>query len=318
LLQNSRKGGLIKKLTYDFFIIEDNYLTKGNSMIYKSASNWLDSTSKKLLFFGMSGLGKTYVSNILRQTGEWFHYSVDYRIGTHYMGEHIVDNVKSCAMKDPFLAELLRSDSIYIASNITFDNLAPLSTYLGKPGDSKHGGLPFSEYQRRQKLHRDAEKNSLLDTTTFIEKGSKIYGYQNFVCDSGGSICEVVDPFDPQDHILRELSKHLLLVWIKGTNGHTQDLIDRFDKDPKPMCYQPKFLLESWDLYKKTVSLEKKINPDSFVRWIYSRALEYRQPRYAKMAENWGITINAEDLSNIKTVDQINALISKALQKKWE
>jgi acyl carrier protein len=34
------------------------------------------------------------------------------------------------------------------------------------------------------------------------------------------------------------------------------------------------------------------------------------------MAENWGITINAEDLSNIKTVDQINAVISKSLTKK--
>jgi len=34
------------------------------------------------------------------------------------------------------------------------------------------------------------------------------------------------------------------------------------------------------------------------------------------MAENWGITINAEDLSNIKTVDQISALISKSLTKK--
>ena len=287
-------------------------------MIYESASSWLDSKSKKILFFGMSGLGKTYVSNILRQTGEWFHYSVDYRIGTHYMGEHIVDNVKSRIMEDPFLADLLRSDSIYIASNITFENLSPLSTYLGKPGDTKYGGLPFLGYQRRQELHIKAEKSSLLDTVTFIDKGLKIYGYQNFVCDSGGSICEVVDPFDPQDHILGELSKHLLLVWIKGTNEHTQDLINRFDKDPKPMCYQPKFLLDSWELYKKTVSLkEQKINPNSFVRWLYSRALDYRQPRYAKMAENWGVTINAKDLTNIKTVDQINDLVTKGLTQKW-
>jgi hypothetical protein len=87
---------------------------------------------------------------MLRESGGWFHYSIDYRIGTRYMGEHIVDNFKREAMRNPFLRELLLSDSIYIASNITFDNLAPLSTYLGKPGDPAKGGLSFSEYLRRQ------------------------------------------------------------------------------------------------------------------------------------------------------------------------
>ena len=38
-----------------------------------------------------------------------------------------------------------RTDSIYIGSNITFQNLAPLSTYLGKPGDPEKGGLAFEE-----------------------------------------------------------------------------------------------------------------------------------------------------------------------------
>ena len=37
----------------------------------------------------MSGLGKTHMSNLLRGTGSWFHYSIDYRIGTRYMGEFI-------------------------------------------------------------------------------------------------------------------------------------------------------------------------------------------------------------------------------------
>ena len=64
------------------------------------------------------------------------------------MGEHIADSFKAEAMGVPYLAELLRSDSIYIASNITFDNLAPLSMYLGKPGDPAKGGLPFDEYMR--------------------------------------------------------------------------------------------------------------------------------------------------------------------------
>ncbi len=114
-------------------------------------------------------MGKTRLAALLRRD-QWFHYSVDYRIGTRYMGEFIVDNFKREAMKVPFLRNLLVSDSIYISSNITFDNLDPLSTYLGSPGDPEHGGLPFAEYQRRQEQHRLAEIAALRDVPYFIER----------------------------------------------------------------------------------------------------------------------------------------------------
>ncbi|MEC8582362.1 MAG: ATPase, partial [Pseudomonadota bacterium] len=89
-------------------------------MLYSSAKEWRDAPQKRILFFAMSGLGKTHVSNLLRDSGKWFHYSIDYRIGTRYMGEYIIDNAKREAMKVPFLRDLLRSDSIYIGSNISF------------------------------------------------------------------------------------------------------------------------------------------------------------------------------------------------------
>ena len=133
-------------------------------MIYATPQDWTRATDRRVTFFGMSGLGKTHLAQILRGSGEWFHYSIDYRIGTAYMGEHINDNLKRHAMKQPFLAQLLRTDSIYLGSNITFDNLAPLSTFLGQPGDPARGGLPFAEYSRRQELHHRAEVNALLDT----------------------------------------------------------------------------------------------------------------------------------------------------------
>jgi len=74
---------------------------------------------------------------------------VDYRIGTRYVGEAILDNIKTQAMQVPFLRELLLSDSIYIANNITFDNLKPLSTFLGKLGNPDHEGLSLTEFKRR-------------------------------------------------------------------------------------------------------------------------------------------------------------------------
>ena len=123
-------------------------------MFYETPEDWRRARHKRVALFGMSGLGKTRIAAMLREEAEWFHYSVDFRIGTRYMGEHIVDNFKREAMRNPFLRQLLRSDSIYIASNITFHNLEPLSTYLGKPGDPAKGGIPFDEYLRRQRQHR--------------------------------------------------------------------------------------------------------------------------------------------------------------------
>ncbi|WP_172328688.1 ATPase [Mangrovicoccus sp. HB161399] len=286
-------------------------------MTLPTAQDWRASSEKRVLLFGMSGLGKTHVSNALRSSGDWFHYSVDYRIGTRYMGEHIVDNFKREAMRNPFLAELLKSDSIYIASNITFDNLAPLSTYLGKPGDPAKGGLPFEEYMRRQEQHRVAEVSALLDTVHFIQRAQDLYQYRNFVCDSGGSICEVVDPWNLGDPVLTALSGHTLMVWIEDTADHRESLIARFDRAPKPMYYEPGFLRGHWAEYLDANGLaEDEVDPDAFIRWMYSRALAHRRPRYKAMAENWGITVSAHDVARVHSEAAFVDLIADALDSR--
>ncbi|MBE3637652.1 ATPase [Mangrovicoccus algicola] len=284
-------------------------------MTLPTAQDWRATTEKRVLLFGMSGLGKTHLSNTLRAAGDWFHYSVDYRIGTRYMGEHIVDNFKREAMRNPFLAELLRSDSIYIASNITFDNLAPLSTYLGKPGDPARGGLPFEEYMLRQQQHRTAEISALLDTAHFVRRAKDLYGYGNFVCDSGGSICEVVDPQDPADPVLTALSQTALMVWIEDTAEHRDALVARFDRAPKPMYYEPGFLRTHWAEYLREHRLDETgVDPDAFIRWMYARALAHRRPRYKAMAENWGVTVQARDVAEVRDEAGFNDLIARALE----
>ncbi|MFN3578175.1 MAG: ATPase [Tabrizicola sp.] len=284
-------------------------------MIYRSGQDYLAAARKRVLLFGMSGLGKTRLSNLLRDHGDWFHYSVDYRIGTRYMGEYIADNFKREAMKVPLLRELLMTDSVHIASNITFDNLAPLSTYLGKPGDPARGGLPFAEYMKRQDQHRAAEIAATLDTARFMERAEDIYGYPNFVCDTSGSICEVVEPDNPDDPVMHQLAQTLLLVWIKGSEAHTEELVRRFDRAPKPMYYQPHFLHSAWEEYRATHSVtEENCDPDHFVRWTYARALAHRQPRYAAMAR-WGVTVTAEEVAAVRSADDFDALIARAIDR---
>ena len=285
-------------------------------MIHASGNDYLKAPRKRIMLFGMSGLGKTHLSTMLRDQGNWFHYSVDYRIGTRYMGEHIADNFKREAMKVPLLRELLMTDSVYIASNITFDNLAPLSTYLGKPGDPGKGGLAFAEYMKRQDQHRAAEIAATLDTAHFMERAEEIYGYPNFVCDTSGSICEVVEPDNPADPVLRQLADTLLLVWIKGSDAHTAELVQRFDRAPKPMYYQPAFLHVAWEEYRAKYSVvEETCDPDHFVRWTYARALAHRQPRYAAMAR-WGVTVTAEEVALVRDVAGFDALIAQAIDRR--
>ena len=284
-------------------------------MIYPTSDDYLKARAKRVMLFGMSGLGKTHLSNMLRDQGSWFHYSVDYRIGTRYMGEHIADNFKREAMKVPLLRELLMTDSVFIASNITFDNLAPLSTYLGKPGDPAKGGLRFAEYMKRQDQHRAAEVAATLDTARFMERATDIYGYPNFVCDTSGSICEVVEADDPADPVMRQLADTLLLVWIKGTDAHTAELVRRFDRAPKPMYYKPHFLHAAWEEYRATHSVtEETCDPDHFVRWTYARALAHRQPRYAAMAR-WGVTITAEEVAQVRSAADFDSLLARAIDR---
>ena len=284
-------------------------------MLYSTAEEWRAAAQKHVLVFGMSGLGKTYVSNMLRDGGGWFHYSIDYRIGTRYMGEYIADNAKAQAMKVPFLRDLLLTDSIYIGSNLSFENLMPVSTYLGKPGDPARGGLAMDEYRRRQEQFRQSEIYALLDTHYFIDRARRLYGYPHFICDTGGSICEWVDAENPSDPILSELDKHALMIWIKGDEAHTQELIRRFDKAPKPMAYQPEFLATAWSEYlAETGCAEAEVDPDAFIRWTYAKALAHRKPRYEAMAK-WGITVSADEMARLRTAGDFDQLVATALER---
>lgn len=282
-------------------------------MLYPDAHSWRTAPRKSVLLFGMSGLGKTHLSKMLVGHGDWFHYSIDYRIGTSGMYPHIKDNLIRHAMAEPFLAAMLRADAIYLEPIVHDHDLSAVSAYLGKPGNPARGGLPIAEYTRRQAQFRTAEIAALTDTPAFLARAKDLYGYDNFICDTGGSICEWIDPDDPNDPLLTELSQHCLLVWIEGDAAHTEELTRRFDKSPKPMAYQPEFLAQVWTEYLSENNMqEEDVDPDAFIRWTYAQALAHRQPRYAAMARH-GVTITPADINALDRPRDFDALIAAKL-----
>ena len=265
----------------------------------------------------MSGGCKTLLAFILRESKEWFHYSVDYRIGTKYLGEEIVDNFKREAMKLPLLREHLLNDSIYISSNITFENLSPLSGFLGKPGRKEKGGMDFKEYLIRQRKHQSAEIAATIDTGLFAQKALEIYGYNHFISDTSGSLCEIVDPDDSNDRVLKSLENSTLPVWIKGSEDQAEELHVRFVKSPKPMFYNEDFLKTKWNEYCTIAGQEpSEVEPDDFMSTGFKALISHRIPIYSKIAANWGVMVDSSELNKQISHDEFVEIVAEAIDKK--
>ncbi len=274
-----------------------------------SAKEFSKLEHKSITLLGMSGVGKTHLSNILRES-DWFHYSGDYRIGTRYLNEPILDNIKIQAMQVPFLRDLLRSDSIYINNNITVDHLKPVSTFIGKLGDPELGGLSLEVFKHRQALHLEAETKAMQDVPEFINKARQIYGFNHFINDAGGSLCELED-----EAILDMLAEHTVFIYIQASKEDEERLIERAQTSPKPLYYRPNFLDEQLAIYMRENKLEyvAMINPDDFVRWVFPRLFYARIPRYEAIAKKYGYTIQTRDLYQIESEADFLDLVEKAL-----
>ncbi|MCK5725844.1 MAG: ATPase [Thiotrichaceae bacterium] len=266
---------------------------------------------KSITLLGMSGVGKTFLSTLLRDN-DWFHYSGDYRIGTRYLDEPILDNIKHQAMQVPFLKDLLRTDSIFIQNNITVDHLKAVSTFIGKLGNIEKGGLSLKEFKRRQALHRAAEIAAMRDVPEFINKAQSLYGFNHFINDAGGSLCELDEP-----KLLEQLAEHSVLVYIKASEQDEKMLINRAKLAPKPMYYREALLDSLLAEYMQEQGLEYSalIEPDDFVLWSFPRLFYSRIPRYDAIAKEFGYTITTQELFKVKTESHFIQLVCKAIDR---
>ena len=266
--------------------------------------------NKKVTLLGMSGVGKTYLSAVLCGHN-WFHYSGDYRIGTRYLDEPILDLIKQQAMQVPFLRDLLRRDWIYIRNNIRVNDLGPVLSFVGKLGDPERGGVALEEFSRRQAAYRDAEIAAMRDVPAFVRKSQEIYGYRHFVNDVGGSLCELDEP-----SVIDLLVEHTLILYIQVTDREEeQKLIERAQSDPKPLYYRPAFLEEQLAVYLQENNLQyaAEMDPDAFTRWVFPRLFHSRVPRYEAIAGPYGYTVTSREVARVRDEADFLELLETAI-----
>ena len=269
--------------------------------------------NKSVTLLGMSGVGKTHLSMLLR-SHHWFHYSGDYRIGTRYLDEPIMDLIKQQAMQTPFLRDLLRRDWIQISNNIKVHDLGPVLSFVGKLGNPEAGGVPLDEFTRRQAQYRQAEIAAMHDVPVFIRKAHEIYGYNNFVNDVGGSLCELEEP-----SVIDLLVKHSLILYIRVTEKAEEEaLISRAQSSPKPLYYRPEFLAEQLQEYLSLRGLEyaAQVDPDDFCSWVFPRLFHSRVPRYEAIAQPHGYTVTSHEVAAVRDEKDFLELLESAIVRK--
>jgi hypothetical protein len=257
----------------------------------------------------MSGVGKTRLAKLIGENGGWYHFSGDYHIGATYLKDEIINNITKKMKQDPWLQNLLDNQSISVNSQVTFDNLEPISAFLGKVGNPEEGGLAIDEFIRRQSLFLEAEINAMYDVPSFI-KQSQQSGYDNFINDAGGSLCELEDK-----KLYQLLAKNTLIVYIKTNKEAERVLIERSKNQPKPVYYHPDFFASALQSYLEKNSLDyvAQINPDTFARWVFPRLVEDRLEKYQVLADQYGCTIKSDDLYHCHSADDVINLIAGAL-----
>lgn len=253
-------------------------------------SEFKDIENKVITLMGMSGVGKTYLSTMLRDDG-WHHYSCDYEIGTTYLGQEI-------------------SDTLNEPNKVMPEDLSQLSRYVGRLGK---GGLSLEEFKRRQKQYYEAECASLKQLKSVVSQAHQ-EGFTNVVNDSTGSLCEIDD-----DVLLDSIDENSLIVYIKANTEQEKEVLKRAQEYPKPLFFSPErfdFWLEEY-MSDKGIAKTEEINPDDFARWVFPRLFENRLPKYQRIADKYGVSIPSEAFKNVQSAEAFLSVIVAHLPERY-
>ena len=240
------------------------------------------------LIVGMSGIGKSWLARQLDATGYWRYISVDAKIQSQYLAEEIFSKFHEEVTAGPMISRLYTLGTLRLDLEHHHETLAPLTAWLGMPGDSNFGGIPFDEYKKRQNAHFTAERKVIEELLSMENNGHPL------LVDTSGSFCEVISIDDP---IFASLQKKFRIISLRESDAAVKMLINRFCAHPKPIYYPHDLLQQFWQNFLSTRQLnEHNVVPNEFATWAYEKLIVNRRKKYAAIAEKSNLCIDADSL----------------------
>ena len=170
----------------------------------------------------------------------------------------------------------------------------------------------LDEFLERQRLHREAENKAMIDVASFMAKAREIYGYQHFLNDTGGSVCEINSP-----EAERVLAENTVVLYIRADEDMEQELIARAESNPKPMYYNEGFLRDRLAVYleREKLAAPEEMDPEAFGRWIFPELVQHRRPLYQALADQYGYTVSAKEAEQVRSEEDFLDLVESAIQR---
>ncbi len=277
-----------------------------------SAKEFRDWTHKSITLLGMSGVGKTCLAHVLRRHN-WFHYSIDYRIGTRYLDEAILDNIKLQAMQIPSCATCCARTPFTSATTHRGQSQArvELSRQAGQPR-GKGASTSWNSSAARP-CTGTAEIEALKDSSGLYRKGPRDLRLHRTSSMMPAAACASWTT----PRCIQTLDEHTLILYIKATEADAQELIHRAEEDPKPLYYRDEFLDEQLESYKR----ERGIEYVALDRSGRLRALGLPAPvlfppaALQSIAERYGYTVTTTELAQVKNERRLSGVGEKALDR---
>lgn len=249
--------------------------------MFVKRSEFLGSPYKAITLLGMSGVGKTFLSGMLEGWG-WSRFSCDFEIGHKTLAPHLKAVMGNA------------------------EDIGVLSRFIGKPGNPDFGGLDYETFKSRQIMYYEAECAAIEAAVKSIPEG------RNFVHDSTGSLCEILN-----EVLLQRLGQSTLFVYLKAGKAEENLVLERAMQTPKPLFYPP-FQLESWIgqyLEEQSLKRPEDMKPDEFARWVFPKLFAARLPKYQALADKYGVTIPCDRMYGIKSEEDVINVIADALSE---
>ncbi|MBR1375796.1 MAG: hypothetical protein IJ566_06900 [Cardiobacteriaceae bacterium] len=261
--------------------------------------------NRAITLLGHSGVGKTTLAALLASDG-WFHYSGDFRIATRYLDEEITSWLAEKARDFAFFADLQQKAAIKISPKVSIDNIAILSAYIGKLG---RNNFAAEEFFHRQRIFALAEKRAMFDVGQFMDIAKRRYGKEKFINDAGGSLCEYGADTDLMDY----LAEKTTFVYLEANADLNVEIERRALLYPKPICYDPEFLLAMIREFgeKKSGISPDEFDSDEFIRYLTPQFLAHRSARYRALAEKYGVILPVEKVWQCKTAGDFEQLLDE-------